>query len=96
MQKLCCCGVSSKFAIFENAKSQKPAQKKHLPRFTMHEPLAAGNADCMRSMDRLRELEKAFSCPNTEYECSDYRMPLKPLVELQKFSTISRWLCQPA
>ena len=54
MKKLCFCGWSSKFAIFENANFQKPTQKKHPPTFTMHEPLAAGNAYGMRSMDRLQ------------------------------------------
>ena len=49
----------------------------------MQEPLAAGNADGMRSMDRLRELETAFGCRNAEYECSDYWMSLKPLLEVQ-------------
>ena len=28
MQELCCCSLSSKFAIFENANFQKPAQKR--------------------------------------------------------------------
>ena len=39
MQKLCCCGLSSKFAIFENAKSQKTAQKNTFERLQCKSPL---------------------------------------------------------